>query len=318
MLSGSRIILASLLALVLLIVGSVSLVVDTLVHIPDFSKLRDKVEVTIYLPDGTKTIRWFGPKTPEWVPYNQISNALLSAVVASEDTTFYQNEGVDYHELKEALKKDLEEKRFSRGASTITQQLVKNVYLGREKTLWRKIKEFIWARELAKQVKRSEILCFYVNLVEWGPNIYGIRQAANHYFHMSAGEITARQAAFLAMLLPSPIRYHIYYEKRELTHWASSRISQILNVMHSMGFIDSDTYQAALNQSLWGEIPEPIPTDLGNLPSDDTGIDSGTFPTMKKPTEEKEIQPPSPVNPDEIDNTIKLEELSPEKSPSEP
>lgn len=265
----SKVLLGVVLAVVVLTGAVVALVFETLTNTPDFTQLRSSVEVTFPLPNDKKFTRRVGPRAPGWVGIQSISNDLLMAVIASEDASFYSHDGIDYHELKEAIKKDLKEKRWARGASTITQQLVKNVYLTRQKTLWRKFKEFIWAREIDKVLSKSEILCFYVNLVEWGPGIYGIKQASNHYFGVEPSALTARQSAFLAMLLPSPVRYYSYFRKKQLTDFANRRVAQILRVMNRMGFLDDESYQIALHESLWGEeVPFvdpnlPVPTDLG-------------------------------------------------------
>jgi hypothetical protein len=121
------------------------------------------------------------------------------------------------------LLQDIEEGRFARGASTITQQVVKNVYLSQEKTITRKIREMIWARALNKTLTKREILTFYVNLVEFGPGLYGVRDAARAYFGKSPAELSPKEAAFLVMLLPSPRRYSVSYRQKHLTPYARRR-----------------------------------------------------------------------------------------------
>lgn len=249
---GTRLVLALILATAMGFGCLVALVIDTVTNTPDFTEMRGKVMVPIKLANKQKSEKEMGPKAKGWVPISQLSNHVLMAVIASEDTSFFSHKGVDYHELKEAVKKDWEEKKWARGGSTITQQVVKNVYLGRQKTLWRKFKEFFWAGELEKNLTKSEILNFYVNMVEWGPGIYGIREASEHYFGVHPSLVTAKQAAFLAMLLPSPIKYHSYFEKKELSPWASKRVGQVLRVMNRMGFVDDETYKEALAEKLWG------------------------------------------------------------------
>jgi len=250
---NQKVILGATLAFVILAGGVIALILDAFTSVPDFKALRTQVKVPIFLPNGEKSTRWVGPQAPGWVSIRHISNNLLSAVIASEDTTFYIHKGVDYHELQAAIQKDIEEKRWARGASTLTQQLIKNVYLSRQKTLWRKLKEFLWAQAMEKVLSKAEILCFYVNMVEWGPGIYGIKAASMHYFSISPSELSPRQSAFLAMLLPSPVKYHRYFAKRQLSAWASSRVNRILLVMNSMGFIDDHSYDLAMEDRLWGE-----------------------------------------------------------------
>ncbi|NBT58364.1 hypothetical protein EBT16_06230, partial [bacterium] len=214
----SRLTLAVIFSCFILLSAGVALVVETFTKVPDFTELRGLVRMPIELPGDIKSSRLVGPKSPNWVSLSQVSVQAMGAVVSSEDTSFFSNEGVDYHELREALKKDLESGKFVRGASTITQQVIKNVYLGQEKTLWRKFKEFFWAQKMAKVLSKSEILAFYLNMAEWGPGLYGIKDASRHYFNCSPAELTAKQGAFLAVLLPSPKKYHSYFENKFLRH----------------------------------------------------------------------------------------------------
>ncbi len=272
---ASRLFLGITLGLVLIVGAGVSVVV-AVVNAPDFSGMKTKLEYPIKLADGTKTKRWVGPTAPGWVPAKQISNDLLMAVIASEDTSFFSHNGVDYHELREAIKKDLEEKKWARGGSTLTQQLIKNLYLSPEKSIWRKIREFLWAQQLEKSYTKSQILCFYVNMAEWGPGLYGIGAASQHYFQKSASEITPKQGAFLAMLLPSPVKYHVYYQRRQLTDWSAKRVNQILHVMNAMGFIDDSAYEQARMESLWGETPNLI--DPSAVPGEEEDKSLGNEP----------------------------------------
>ena len=217
--------------------------------------------------------RKVGPMEKDWVGLDAISNSLIGAVISSEDTSFFGHSGIDFHELKESLKKDIKEKRWARGASTITQQVIKNVYLTQEKTLWRKIREVLWAWELDKKLSKSEVLCFYLNLVQWGPDLYGIRQAARHYFNTSPALLTPRESAFLALLLPSPEKYYVYFQKKSLTEFSKKRIEQILNIMTRMWYLTDETHESALEESLWGEGPDTImiepPVDEGSYWSPD-------------------------------------------------
>jgi membrane peptidoglycan carboxypeptidase len=129
---------------------------------------------------------------------------------------------------------------------------VKNVYLSQEKTITRKIREMIWARALNKTLTKREILTFYVNLVEFGPGLYGVRDAARVYFGKSPAELSPKEAAFLVMLLPSPRRYSVSYRQKHLTPYARRRVSQILLIMHKMGVLDEGAYASARAEALWG------------------------------------------------------------------
>lgn len=228
------------------------IVFDLFVRVPDFTRLKESVEVPIKLANGDKGIRVMGPKTTNWTPLSAISEWLPRAVVSSEDGTFYSHKGIDVFEMQEALKKDLKEGRLARGASTITQQVLKNVYLSHYPKLWRKVKEIAWAGRLEAVLNKPQILAFYLNMAEWGPGIYGVGEASRHYFSVSPAGLTPRQSAFLAMMLPSPRRYHAYFKEKRLTSWAAKRVDRILQVMNKLGQLPDDQYQVATAELLWG------------------------------------------------------------------
>lgn len=249
---NNKVLLSIFWAFLVLIGGLFAFVLDAFIRVPDFNEMRSKIVVPIKLADKSWVDWEMGPKTSGWVGTKQISNSMFMAVIASEDTSFFSHQGVDYHELRESIKKDWEEKRWARGGSTLTQQVVKNVYLSRQKSLWRKFKELVLARAIEKVLSKTEILTFYLNMAEWGPSIYGIKEAASYYFGISPSEITPKQAAFLAMLLPSPIKYHSYFVKKELTLFSKRRVGKILRIMNRMGYLEDDQYQTALQERLWG------------------------------------------------------------------
>jgi monofunctional biosynthetic peptidoglycan transglycosylase len=140
----------------------------------------------------------------KWVPLGSISPDLVKAVIVDEDASFYAHRGFDLHEIRESLGKDWREKRFARGASTITQQLVKNLYFGTKKTVRRKLFEAITAYRLERTLSKDRILELYLNVIEWGDGVYGAEAASRRYFGVGAGDLTARQAALLASSIPSP------------------------------------------------------------------------------------------------------------------
>ena len=139
-----------------------------------------------------------------WVSYNAISEHLKKAILLSEDAAFFDHKGIDLDELREALKKDWETMSFHRGGSTITMQLAKNLYLNTSKNPLRKIKEIIIAQQLERQLSKRRIFEIYLNVVELGPNIYGVEAASRHYFAEPAADLPPLEAATLAALLPNP------------------------------------------------------------------------------------------------------------------
>jgi monofunctional biosynthetic peptidoglycan transglycosylase len=139
-----------------------------------------------------------------WVSYDAISEHLKKAVLLGEDTAFFSHKGIDLNELGEALKKDWETLSFTRGASTITMQLAKNLYLDPSKNPLRKLKEIVIAHQLERTLSKRRIFELYLNIVEWGRNIYGAEAAARYYFGKNAAGLDPVQAATLAAMLPNP------------------------------------------------------------------------------------------------------------------
>jgi len=143
-------------------------------------------------------------RVQRWVNYSRISPNLKRAVLVAEDSAFWQHEGVDYQQLKESMEINIERMEFARGASTITQQLAKNLYLSPSKNPVRKIKEILIARRLEAELSKQRILELYLNVIEWGHGIYGAEAAARTYFGKSAAELSSQEAALLAGAIVNP------------------------------------------------------------------------------------------------------------------
>jgi monofunctional biosynthetic peptidoglycan transglycosylase len=139
-----------------------------------------------------------------WRPYESLSPHLLRAVLAGEDPRFFLHHGFDWDQIREAIKENLEEGEIVRGASTITQQLAKNLFLSTSRNPVRKLHEAVITVELEAILGKRRILELYLNVIEWGDGIYGAEAAARHYFGVSAAQLTPEQAAFLAALIPNP------------------------------------------------------------------------------------------------------------------
>ncbi len=142
-------------------------------------------------------------RVQEWVPLKAISPWLQKAVVASEDARFWQHDGLDKVELEKAFQKAVERGKLGRGASTLTQQLAKNLWLGEERSILRKVKEYLLARRL-EALGKQRILELYLNVVEWGNGIYGAEAAARTWFKKPASQLLPEEAAVLAAMLPAP------------------------------------------------------------------------------------------------------------------
>ena len=142
-----------------------------------------------------------------WVPLSRMSRHLVHAVLASEDQKFFGHEGLDWEAIEKVIEEDRRGFRFSRGGSTITQQLAKNLYFTTDRTVTRKIKEAIVARWLEEELGKKRILELYLNVIEWGEAVFGAEAAARYHFGTSAAQLGAEQAARLAAMVPSPRRY---------------------------------------------------------------------------------------------------------------
>jgi monofunctional biosynthetic peptidoglycan transglycosylase len=139
-----------------------------------------------------------------WVSFSQISPDLRRAVLVAEDSGFWQHSGVDMEQVRESLEIDVERLSFQRGASTITQQLAKNLYLSPSKNPLRKLMELAITRRLEAELSKRRILEIYLNVIEWGDGIYGAEAAARAYFHKPAAALTAEEAALLAGCIINP------------------------------------------------------------------------------------------------------------------
>jgi monofunctional glycosyltransferase len=142
-----------------------------------------------------------------WVPISQISPYVLKAVIIAEDHKFWSHEGFDFEAMQKALEKNIQQNKIRVGGSTISQQLAKNLYLSPDKDPIRKIKEAILTWRIENQLSKRRILELYLNVAEWGDGVFGIEAAANKYYGKPAVRLTARQAAKLVVILPSPRRY---------------------------------------------------------------------------------------------------------------
>ncbi|HEY6000929.1 MAG TPA: monofunctional biosynthetic peptidoglycan transglycosylase [bacterium] len=154
-----------------------------------------------------------------WVPYGRISLQLKRAVVAAEDAKFLSHEGFDWEEIGKARERNEARGRVVRGASTITQQLAKNLFLSGRRSWARKGQEALIALMLEAALDKRRILELYLNVIEWGERTYGAEAAARRYFGAGAAELTAEQAARLAAMIPNPR----FYERRGVTGYLARR-----------------------------------------------------------------------------------------------
>ena len=199
-------------------------------------------------PDGTVFEMETGPGTAAWTPIALISPFMVQAVIAHEDGRFLSHHGFAEPEIAVALTRNLKAHAFRFGASTITMQLVKNVFLHRDKLLARKVQEAFITWWLEQQWDKAHILELYLNVIEYGPAIYGIRNAAWHYFGTIPMNLTPAQSAFLAMVLPNPKVFHEHYDKGQLSSSMKNRTAAFLKHMHERQRIDDEALAYALEE----------------------------------------------------------------------
>jgi len=217
---------------------------------PPVSDLADKkFSTTIQVRDWQGEYHPFvvGPKNPHWTPSSRIPSEMKWAVILAEDENFYKHEGFDVKAIKNAIKYDLEKKSLKRGASTITQQTAKNLFLSREKTITRKVKEVYLAWRMEQELTKGRIIELYLNVVELGPMVYGIGHGSRYYFGKPASAMTPRECAFLAAMLPGPrLAYNPYKNLGKVL----KRSDMILKLLLKRGVLAEDEYRSAMASEL--------------------------------------------------------------------
>jgi hypothetical protein len=182
--------------------------VTTAPPLVEVGRFRQPFRKRVYDPSGKPVEVETGPGTPGWVSLAGITRFMEAAVLTTEDGGFRRHRGFDQEAIRNSIRENLKAGRFLRGASTISMQTAKNLYLYRDKTVGRKLQEAFLTMYLEQALSKEQILELYLNSIEFGPMIYGIGPAAQHYFKTSPGELSLGQALYLASILPNPKRQH--------------------------------------------------------------------------------------------------------------
>ncbi|MDD4928539.1 MAG: monofunctional biosynthetic peptidoglycan transglycosylase [Gallionella sp.] len=164
-----------------------------------------------------------------WVPYSKISNNLKRALIASEDAKFVDHEGFDWEGIQKAYEKNIKKGKIVAGGSTISQQLAKNLFLTGARSPFRKIEEAAITVMMEAVMDKERIFEIYLNVIEWGDGVFGAEAAAQHYYHTSASQLSAAQAAKLAAMVPNPR----YYDKHREARGLQRKTGIIINRMNS-------------------------------------------------------------------------------------
>ncbi|MCF8053620.1 MAG: monofunctional biosynthetic peptidoglycan transglycosylase [Deltaproteobacteria bacterium] len=167
-----------------------------------------------------------------FVPLREISPVTVKAILIAEDANFWEHDGFDFDAIAKAFTKNLRQRKFAAGGSTISQQLAKNLFLSPAKNPIRKIREAILTWRIERNLSKRRIVELYLNYAEWGNGIFGIERASHHHFNKSARELTAQEAAMLAAILPNP--------RRPLGHSAAKRAERIYRIMKLRGIVIED------------------------------------------------------------------------------
>ncbi|WP_413999851.1 transglycosylase domain-containing protein [Flavobacterium sp. W1B] len=184
-----------------------------------------------------------GNTNPNYTPLEQISPYLRKCVLTTEDPSFFSHHGFINEAFKQSIIKNIKTKKFSRGASTISMQLVKNVFLTREKTLSRKLEEIllVYILENNRIASKERILEVYFNIIEWGPNVYGIGEASRFYFQKNPSELNLNECLFLARIIPSPGKFmYQFNDEGALKEFAVKQESFLTNIMIRRGLLSLD------------------------------------------------------------------------------
>jgi monofunctional biosynthetic peptidoglycan transglycosylase len=227
------------------------------------------------------------------VPIKQISRWLIQAVIASEDQNFFGHQGVDWHALQESVEKNLEKGKLTRGGSTITQQLAKNLYFGTEKSATRKLRELLVTRWIEDDLTKRRILELYLNVIEWGDGIYGAEAAARRYFGKPASDLDVRDAAALAGMIPNPRRINPLVSPARVAR-AQKRV---LWLMTTAGFLERTA------AGLGSEPPPLEPLEEGDDP--DPSVES------TEPAQDAIPTPPVTVVPEPLPTPLPDPETTP-------
>lgn len=251
----------------MLIVGMLWLY-NTFFYLPDPTILADQFPIPVIdKKEHTVEYKFDSEKPKTWIELKKLPPYVYGAFIVSEDWEFFKHKGYDYIQMQTALLEDLKEGSFKRGASTITQQLIKNLFLSKEKSLLRKYKELVLSVEIEESLEKKKILETYLNIVEMGVDLYGINNASQYYFHKPASQLEPKEAAFIAMLLPSPKKYSVSFRKAEMTKFARRSVNFILDKMRRGGFISEETRVLQTNSRLSFEKDQTPLIEQSNLVS---------------------------------------------------
>ncbi len=262
----------------------------------NLEKLNSTFTYTPYEKGKPMPSRIVGPENPDFTPLEDISPNLRNAVMTAEDPSFYKNHGFVEESIRKSLATDYKQKKFKRGGSTISMQLVKNTFLSREKTLTRKIEEIliVWMIENNQIMTKDRMLEVYFNIIEWGRNVYGIGEASRYYFGKTPSQLTVGESIYLASIVPHPkTGLYAFMPDGTLRPGLAGYFNLIGNLMAGRGQTDLDSsnygfYDVRLKESLRQQITPVNTATADSLMSqnddDDAAPAVAIIPETKKPS----------------------------------
>jgi hypothetical protein len=217
---------------------------------PAISRLRrDFVFAAGDGPDAHRPID-VSPSSPDFIALHDVPPLFVRTLLLAEDADFYGHSGIDLRELPSALLTNWSRREAARGASTITQQLAKNLFLSRDKEVGRKLQELAITFLLESALGKDRILEIYLNIIEWGPDLRGLRPAARHYFNCDPQALTPAQMAFLVAIIPGPIKYQRSFADGTPGPGLRTLIDNLLAKLRSVEAISEEEYQRALSEPI--------------------------------------------------------------------
>jgi hypothetical protein len=264
----------------------------------NFQKINTPFVYTPY--EKGKPVRdiTIGPSNPNYVPFNQISSNIKNALLTSEDPSFFSHHGFVEESIRQSIATNFKAKSFKRGGSTISMQLVKNVYLNRQKTLARKIEEIliVWLIENGRLTSKERMYEVYLNIIEWGRDVYGIGEASHYYFGKNASDLTVGESIYLAHIVPKPkSSLYSWQPNGSLKGYLTGYFNMIGGLMARRGYIQRDSsvygfYGVRLRENLRKQIApsDYVPDSLTNDEEDNGFFNLNIFKSKKDSAEKKE------------------------------
>jgi Transglycosylase len=216
-----------------------------------------------------------GPGSPDWVPYEAISPFMETAVVVCEDGHFPYHHGFDFEAIQNSIRDNLNKGRFARGASTVSMQLAKNLYLGKEKTFGRKLQEAVLTQLLEQELSKRELIELYLNVIEYGPGIYGIGPAARYYFAKRPSDLSLGQALYIASILPNPEHQHFDPDGKVSVGW-TRYLQRLMHIAKKIDRITLDQLDQGLTEQVAFRVADSGGAPPPSGPSPEEGSDTPT------------------------------------------